>query len=184
MKLNAQGTYTVSNPPTFEEVAFITDLYFRWRWNVIPTAVTVQSANAPTISLDMPKWAANLPTPTPAQPSPAPTTTAPAEESRAVVQITRVLEDQHTDDYTIVLWQGVRYQLTRKQSQVVRALWEAWREGQPDVSQRELLKAADSDGVRLVDLFRRNPAWNNLIVSVKQGYYRLVGSDIEISDAG
>lgn len=83
--------------------------------------------------------------------------------------------DGHTTDFLFVLWKGVRYQLSPKQAAVVRQLWEAHGRGLPDVHQEQLLRGADSDGVRLVDLFKRHPAWQNLIISVKQGYYRLAG---------
>jgi len=55
----------------------------------------------------------------------------------------------------------------------VAALWQAWEEGRPEVEQRALLDAADSQSVRLVDVFKHCPAWRRLIVSPAHGVYRL-----------
>ena len=61
-----------------------------------------------------------------------------------------------------------------KQREVVRVLWEAWQEGNPEVSQQTLLQAVDSDCTRLLDLFRRHPAWGQLVVQGEAaGTYRL-----------
>lgn len=60
---------------------------------------------------------------------------------------------------------------TRKQAAVLAALRGA---GGGDVGEAELLRAADSDGARLRDLFRRHPAWNTLILpGAKPKTYRI-----------
>lgn len=79
----------------------------------------------------------------------------------------------HTSDFQRVDWNGRRYFLTPKQAKVVSVLWQAWEEGGEEIAQDVLLRAADSDGVRLVDLFKRSEAWGNLIVSPRPGFYRL-----------
>jgi hypothetical protein len=79
----------------------------------------------------------------------------------------------HSPDFRSLSWFGTEYFLTEKQSKVVKALWEAREKGSPDVAQDLLLRACDSDGVRLVDLFRRSPAWGTIIVSCRRGAYRL-----------
>jgi hypothetical protein len=79
----------------------------------------------------------------------------------------------HSPDFRSLSWFGTEYFLTEKQAKVVKALWEAREKGSPDVAQEFLLRACDSDGVRLVDLFRRSPAWGSLIVSCRRGAYRL-----------
>jgi hypothetical protein len=43
-------------------------------------------------------------------------------------------------------------------------LWAAREEGTLEVNQAVLLRAADSDGARLHDLFRGHPAWGKLIL--------------------
>lgn len=79
----------------------------------------------------------------------------------------------HTSDFQRVDWGGRRYLLTPKQARVVSVLWAAWEDGLHEVAQAELLAAAESDCVRLVDLFRRSDAWGSLVVSTRPGYYRL-----------
>jgi hypothetical protein len=79
----------------------------------------------------------------------------------------------HSPDFRSLYWFGTEYFLTEKQSKVVKALWEARQKGSPDVAQEILLRACNSDGVRLVDLFRRSPAWGNIVVSCRRGAYRL-----------
>ncbi len=79
----------------------------------------------------------------------------------------------HSADFRVVRWGTERWTLTPKQARVVARLWQAWRDGTHDVGQVELLQAADSDGVRLVDLFRGSSAWQTLICSGGRGIYRL-----------
>jgi hypothetical protein len=79
----------------------------------------------------------------------------------------------HSPDFRSVHWFGADYALTEKQAKVVETLWQAREEGNPDVAQDVLLRACGSDGVRLVDLFRRSPAWGALIISPRAGLYRL-----------
>ena len=79
----------------------------------------------------------------------------------------------HSPDFRTVHWFGTDYALTEKQAKVVEALWQAREAGDPEVGQDVLLRACGSDGVRLVDLFRRSPAWGTLIVSLRAGLYRL-----------
>jgi hypothetical protein len=83
------------------------------------------------------------------------------------------LTASHSADFRTVHWFGTDYALTEKQAKVVEALWQAREAGDPEVGQDVLLRACGSDGVRLVDLFRRSPAWGTLIVSARAGLYRL-----------
>jgi hypothetical protein len=52
-------------------------------------------------------------------------------------------------------------------------LWKDWQESGPGVAQRTLLEAADSDSIRLDDLFRRSSAWRTLIVRRRPGVFAL-----------
>ena len=82
----------------------------------------------------------------------------------------------------MIVWSnGERYYFSRKQKLVVRRLWEAWESGRPEVDQSALLRAADSDSLRLVDLFRSHPAWNTLIVKAGPTLYRLAVPDEELA---
>jgi hypothetical protein len=83
------------------------------------------------------------------------------------------LTASHSPDFRTVHWFGTDYALTEKQAKVVEALWQAREAGDPEVGQDVLLRACGSDGVRLVDLFRRSPAWGTLVVSSRAGLYRL-----------
>jgi hypothetical protein len=75
-------------------------------------------------------------------------------------------EPKHTDNFSAVYWpgRGTFHFYGEKQQAVVAALWAARAEGSLEVSQNVLLRAADSDGTRLHDLFRNHPAWGKLIV--------------------
>jgi hypothetical protein len=74
----------------------------------------------------------------------------------------------HSLDFRSARVGGVSYSFTPNQATIVKALWEAWERGAPDVGQETLLELADSDNNRLRDLFRANnrlhPAWGTLIV--------------------
>lgn len=76
-----------------------------------------------------------------------------------------------------VYWPGLgAYTFSPKQAAVVQVLWDAWRDGVPCVPQDRLLRAADSDGTRVRDLFSRSPAWGALIVQGRlPGSYTLPG---------
>jgi hypothetical protein len=72
----------------------------------------------------------------------------------------------HLSQFEMVYWPGLGvFTLTPKQALVVKRLWTAWDEGLPGVKQQLLLEAADSDGTRVIDLFRRSDAWGKLIVA-------------------
>jgi hypothetical protein len=64
-----------------------------------------------------------------------------------------------------VEWNNRRYTFVgQKQRVVVAALWRAREEGEDCVLAEVLLTLADSDGGKVRDLFRRHPAWGELIV--------------------
>ncbi len=73
---------------------------------------------------------------------------------------------KRTENFSAVYWPGVgtfHFQ-GEKQQAVVAALWTAWEDGTLEVAQAMLLRAADSDGTRLHDLFRGHGAWGKLIL--------------------
>ena len=81
----------------------------------------------------------------------------------------------HSPDFRSVTWNYETFYLTPTQAAVVAILWQAWENGAPDVSGAYLLEAVDSTATRLLDLFRRSPAWGRLIVrGATKGTYRLV----------
>lgn len=71
---------------------------------------------------------------------------------------------------------GPVFTFSAKQALAVGELWAAEEGGSPEVQERQLLAAADSDSDRLADLFKRHPAWGTLIVrGVLPGTFRLAG---------
>jgi len=70
---------------------------------------------------------------------------------------------EHGDDFRSVRWAGELYSFTPKQAEAVEILWHHWQRGTPDVGEAHLLTEIDG-GRRLVDLFKRSPAWGSMIV--------------------
>jgi hypothetical protein len=84
----------------------------------------------------------------------------------------------HQPDFRCVRWCGNEYLFTSTQAACVRALYEAWERGRPEVGQVTILQAAGSDGSRLRDLFKgpgaTHEAWGKLIVQGgTKGAFRL-----------
>jgi hypothetical protein len=73
---------------------------------------------------------------------------------------------KRTDNFSAIYWPGIgtHYFQGEKQQAVAGALWRAREDGILEVNQAILLRAADSDGTRLHDLFRGHPAWGTLII--------------------
>jgi len=85
-------------------------------------------------------------------------------------------EARHSPDFRSVVWFGESYSFTANQAACVKILWDAWKNGTPEVSGAHLLEAADvQDSAQRIDLvFRGNPAWGALVVPGRtKGTYRL-----------
>jgi hypothetical protein len=87
-------------------------------------------------------------------------------------------EAADSPDYAAVVWRGQRYTFSRKQRRAVALLFQAKDDGYNYVSQEMLLDAAESDQLRLRELFRDHPCWGTMIVSGledggRQGTYRI-----------
>ena len=82
---------------------------------------------------------------------------------------------RHSPDFRLVSWPGLgSFVFSPKQALAVRELWAAEEGGNPEVPERQLLAAADSDGDRLADLFKRSPAWGVLVLrGARPGTFRL-----------
>lgn len=81
---------------------------------------------------------------------------------------------RHSPDFRTVWWYGQKYTFTATQAAVVRILWEAKENDTPDVGQAELLTSVGAESPRLVDVFKRSPAWGVVIVpGERAGSYRL-----------
>lgn len=71
---------------------------------------------------------------------------------------------EHTANYRVVRWGRETFTFSHKQSLVVESLVTATASGFDFVDQHTLLDQADSDGARLLDLFRGHAAWGRFIV--------------------
>jgi hypothetical protein len=86
---------------------------------------------------------------------------------------------RHSADFQSVSWFGQNYSFSKTQAACVEVLWNAWRNGTPEVANYTLLQTAKTDQDRVQDVFKRNgkmhPAWGSMIVSCtdNKGTYRL-----------
>lgn len=94
--------------------------------------------------------------------------TARASGARAIIDRPDPTRPSHAPDWSVVVWNGTRYNLTPKQRDVIAVLWAAWEDGTRFVGGAYLLERADSDQGRLSALFRDSPAWKRLIVPGEQ----------------
>jgi hypothetical protein len=84
----------------------------------------------------------------------------------------------HGPDFRQVRWFGVDYHFTAAQAAVVKQLWDARKNGTPEVGQETLLSNASLETKRLADLFKAkgipHEAWGTMIVDGRtKGTYRL-----------
>jgi len=82
----------------------------------------------------------------------------------------------HSPDFDEVVWRGERFAFGRKQSSVIRILYEAALRGDPWQRGQSVLGQAGSDdtSMKLGNLFSKHPAWGKLILSKGNGLYRIV----------
>lgn len=79
-----------------------------------------------------------------------------------------------SEDFRSVHWNGKSYTFTHKQSKIIRVLWDHWKKKTPDVAQQTLLDNAESESLRVFDVFRRNEAWGTFIIKgERRGTLRL-----------
>ncbi len=75
---------------------------------------------------------------------------------------------------------GRLYGFTEMQARAVKALYDAWAAGTPDVPDEDLLRAAGTESVKLGDVFRDSDAWNTLVVGgASRGTHRLAPESAE-----
>lgn len=87
-------------------------------------------------------------------------------------------QSSHGDDFSWVVWYGVKYQFTNDQAAIVKLLWEQWeksgRRGGCGLGVNAIaVKINAPDGFRLPATFRKNPALGSMIQSVGKGQYAL-----------
>jgi hypothetical protein len=80
----------------------------------------------------------------------------------------------HSDDFRTVNWFGSEYGFTSYQAACVKVWYQHWRAPARDVSDETVLEAAECVSKRVSDLFKRHPAWNDMIVQgATRGTHRL-----------
>ena len=85
------------------------------------------------------------------------------------------LKTKHSFDFRSVHWFGVDHSFTATQAAIVKELWEAWKNGTPDIGKAALLEKVDSQSKRLVDLFKGHETYKQLIGEGEtKGSYRLI----------
>lgn len=82
---------------------------------------------------------------------------------------------QASADYHDVICSGHRFRMGAIQAQVVRALHEAAKAGEPWQSGKEILAVAGSRSLKMADVFKSQTHWRALIESNGRGAYRLAG---------
>jgi hypothetical protein len=73
-------------------------------------------------------------------------------------------------DYSVVTWQGRKWEFGHTAKLVVKALWEAWQAGQPLLSQEDLLTKCGTSMTKLSDVLRPSKSLGSLIVRVGTWY--------------
>jgi hypothetical protein len=81
----------------------------------------------------------------------------------------------HSDDYTSVTTpNGAKFTLTKAQGAVIAILHDAFKSGNPNVSNTKILETLERETSRLQDIFKSSPGgWKALIKSTRRGVYRL-----------
>ena len=79
----------------------------------------------------------------------------------------------HSADYVEIRCHGRRFRLGPIQAEVVRALHQAARAGQPWQNGKTLLSRAGSRSLRMADVFKSQTEWRQMIRSDSRGGYRL-----------
>lgn len=106
------------------------------------------------------------------------TSTAVAGTPSGVDKERKPESPRHSPDFRSVDWFGTKYEFTGSQAAVVEILWKAWKNGTPSVGDHYILQKISSECKYLKDLFRRNPAYMNMIRPSKtRGSHRLVKPD-------
>ncbi len=81
----------------------------------------------------------------------------------------------HSLDFRSVNWFGNSHSFTATQAAIVKTLWEARENGTPDIGQDALLEQVGSESNRLVDVFKNQKTYKQLIGPGKtKGSYRLI----------
>jgi hypothetical protein len=86
---------------------------------------------------------------------------------------------QSLADYRFVSAGGKSFQLGTMQAEAVRILHDAAVAGTPWVHGKDVLRKVGANSMRMVDLFKTQRHWRDLIASDGRGHYRLMASDLD-----
>lgn len=87
-----------------------------------------------------------------------------------------------TRDFSNWVVNEQRYQFNRRQSQVMKALYEEWKESQSGLLESFILEEIlDTPNHRLLDTFRKNPAWEKLLYAKKGQVYLLIPENADVT---
>ena len=88
--------------------------------------------------------------------------------------------DSHThefrvlsDDFTCFLWRGREYKFGEMQAKVIKRLWQAREDGAPWMYGKRILTDIGSGSDRIQSIFNHNTAWRSIILSDRNGKYKL-----------
>lgn len=98
--------------------------------------------------------------------------------SRLIAAHGAEVDVSHDPDYRRCVWHGETFRFTPTQARCVAVLWQALREGTPELAQATILREANSCQAALREVFRQrrggvHPAWGTMIVPQAKGVYRL-----------
>jgi hypothetical protein len=99
-----------------------------------------------------------------------------ADSNRREAVIPRQPSASHSEDFTTVDWFGTAYVFDDGlQAKAVECLWSEYEKGGHGLSEKSIGEriGSASSNYRLGSTFRNHPAWNSMIVKVRQGVYRL-----------
>jgi hypothetical protein len=116
-----------------------------------------------------------LPVPLPLASKPDPPELSSAPTVSAVPMMPAL--PRHSIDFHSARWREDRFTFTDAQAVCLQLLWEAWEQGTPELADRTLLNACQSDAGQLRDVFRDHGAWNTWIVPGPKGMHRLAFPD-------
>lgn len=77
------------------------------------------------------------------------------------------------NDHARVVLQGEDFRVGPTQARVLKRMHDAWKAGRPWIHGKAALREAGARSLRMVDLFKSQPRWRDLIRSDGRGHYRL-----------
>lgn len=84
-------------------------------------------------------------------------------------------QDLHllSDDFTCFIWRGREFTFGEMQAKVIKRLWQAREDGTPWMYGKRILTDIGAGSNRIQSIFNHNTLWKSIILSDKNGKYRL-----------